>query len=71
MKKTQFRSSALCVVKTSVDVEREIGKLKRKTAQALTEKLVTESVNAYLESGRNYISFFVVILSPLVCGSPI
>ena len=55
MKKTNFRSWILRVVKTSGDVERERGKSRKREAQAMTAILVHESVLPYLEPACNYI----------------
>ena len=57
MKETQFRSSTLRAVESSVDVESERENSNRKKMQVLTEILVIESVTAYLDSGCNFIKF--------------
>ena len=56
MKATKFRSWALLVVKTSVDVRRERGKSKKRVEQEMIANLVHKSVISYLESACNYIN---------------
>ena len=78
MKKTQFRSSALRVVATSVDVEKGTGNSKRKVEHEMTANLVHESVTPYLESAHKYIKFICdglysssALKSDLVKGWPV
>ena len=58
MKKSRCRSTVTSATKVNVEVERERGKLKKRTsAQDVTTNLSIDSLTPYLESVRHHVKF--------------
>ena len=56
MNKIHFRTAALRVLKTSIDVEKQKSK-QITSSQVVTASVLNETLTSYLESARNYIKF--------------
>ena len=60
MKRSQFRHSALRVGNSTVDVEREMEKLKKSIGQTMTEILIHGSVTPVWKRRVTTYSYFVI-----------